>query len=133
MNRREMSINLVTAEELDDKARIWLRFLEKDASEKAGCPINSVRPMVARDLGLSPGTVRNIAESRNKGGVSAWIYERIRTRAIARMEAKINALQTGLEIARQSTLRRDAGAVCELETLISKARRTLEAMEKGQE
>lgn len=124
MIRRETSIKMVSATELDGQARTWLRFLERET----GHPINIARPKVARELGISPGTLRNISENRVKGGIAAWIYERIRHKAVLRMESKINALKTELEIARLATLERNQDTIGTLEHLISKAQETLETL-----
>lgn len=67
-------------------------WLEDDAARRFGLPVKVVRPLVAREVGVAPGTLENVRKGRTKG-LRGWIERKIDdalVRALKREAARID-------------------------------------------
>lgn len=89
----------MSAVEFDAFSRQSVRFLEDHAAEQGSMPVGVARKIVARRIGVSPGTLEGIRKGRTKG-VREWVAERIRAAFIRELEAEIARLSHELQMAR---------------------------------
>lgn len=80
----------------DDQARHWARELENAEARRRGEPVERVRPLLARRLGIAPGTFENLRRDRLKG-VRAWVYHALRDAYLAERERQHRALLHDIE------------------------------------
>lgn len=66
--------------------------MEKKAADKAGCSRLEARPKLARDIGITPGTIENLLRKRIKA-ISTNVYRRIVAAADRELLAEIGRLQ----------------------------------------
>lgn len=108
-----------------DNARRWARLLEEDGAAKAGLDLEDARPIVARKVGIFPGTLTRLRKNSLKS-ISAYAYDRLNKAAAQSIERKLVALQHELDITRQQGLdARSYDYVATLETLIARAKKDL--------
>jgi hypothetical protein len=109
-----------------DKARDWARSLEEDEAERAGFDrVEDARPVVARKLGIAPGTLTSLRKNRLKS-ISAHNYDRLNQAAAHLIEKKLVRLQHELDLTRQQGLdARSNDYVATLEALVARARKDL--------
>ena len=85
---------------VDTFARDWTSRLQRREIARSEVTKPVARRMVAREIGVSPGTLENIERGRTKG-VRGWIVERIKAAVIRELEAEIRGAQHELEVVRQ--------------------------------
>jgi hypothetical protein len=123
---------IVSAVAYLDNAREWARRLEEAEAEKAGLPVEEVRPKVAGRLGIAPGTFTSLRKNRLKS-ISAYAYDQL-NRAVERLlERQLAHLQHELHLARQQGLDPRCDFVASIEADIHKAEVALGISPDGRE
>lgn len=104
----------------DALARDWVGKLESGEAKRANLPQKLARPIVARRIGVSPGSLENIARGRTKG-IRNWIAERIKAAVIRELETEIRGLTHDLQVARQCGLGPGSPEVCSCKASLATA------------
>lgn len=81
-------------------AQSMVRRLETMERMRSGAPLKSVRPRVARAVGLSPGTLENIRRGRTKDPRFS-VIEKLRAALIRELEREKRAHEHELQILMQ--------------------------------
>lgn len=89
----------MNAASADLQAQEWARSLEDRERARSSLPLQGARKIVARHLGVSPGTLENLRRGRIKD-VRAGLLERLRTAVVRELETEIGRLNHELEMAR---------------------------------
>lgn len=87
--------------------------------------LDVARASLARRIGISPVTWRNLALGRLKR-IDAWMRDRLQALLIRELEAEIARLTHELEVARQCGDHLASQHVAEIETCLTRARSILE-------
>ena len=115
---------IVSAVAYIDNARDWARRLEEAEAERAGLPVEEVRPRVAGRLGIAPGTFTSLRKNRLKS-ISAYAYDQL-NRAVERLlERQLAHLQHELHLTRQQGFDPRCDYVAAIEADIHKAEAAL--------
>lgn len=85
---------------LDQDAKRWATVVEDGEAKRLGKNVEDVRPIVARRLGVVPGTMENLRKGRVKG-VRTWVYGRLRALFIEELQYEIQRLQHELFLVHQ--------------------------------
>jgi len=104
------SMNAVAS---DLQAQEWARSLEDRERARSSLPLQGARKIVARHLGIAPGTLENLRRGRIKG-VRAELLERLRACVVGELETEIDRLNHELEMARAGGHRASAGEIAEM-------------------
>lgn len=118
----------MTSIEFGDTAREWARRLEAREAQRSGLPVTAVRAVVARRIGVSPGTLENLRNGRLKS-IAAYIFAGIKAAIERDIQAEIHALETELEVARATGLDLSVDPLRAAEAALREARAAL--MEAG--
>lgn len=98
-------------------------WLEADAAKRLGVPLKQARPIVAREIGVPPGTLENVRNGRSKG-LRGWIERKIDealARAIRREIARLeNELTIAMARAGGSDRRAVQAALASRDALVAK-------------
>lgn len=117
-----------------ENARRWGRLLEEDEAARSGLErVEDARPIVARKVGVFPGTLKRLRNNSLKS-ISAYAYDRLNKAAAQAIERKLVCLQHELDLTRQQGLdARSDDYVATLETLVARAKKDLglDAPEQG--
>lgn len=84
------------------------------------------RRIVAREVGVAPGTFENLKRGRLKN--VDWVAAKINAAVIRRIEREIERLQHELEVARRVAARPDDAAIFEAQAAIDHARKLIAGM-----
>ena len=98
-------------------------WIEDDAARRYGLPVKLARPIVAREIGVAPGTLENVRKGRTKG-LRGWIERKIDAALTRALERQIAGLNHELEMAKA----RGVAADCRAIAPIVAARDGLEAL-----
>ena len=82
----------MTAVASDALARQWARQLEDREAARNGLSRVAARAKVARQIGVTPGTLENLSRNRLKG-VREWLYARLLAAVTKQAELELAALQ----------------------------------------
>lgn len=82
------------------EARNLTMILVNQQAKRSGDRI-AARKQVARDIGVSPGTIENLQRNRLKT-IAGWLRDALRARVIRELEAEIVRLQHEIAVLRQS-------------------------------
>jgi hypothetical protein len=107
-----------------EQAREVARSLERRERGRAG-NLDAARASLARRVGVSPSTWRNLALGRLKR-LDAWLRDSLQHLLIRELELEIARLEHELEIARRSGAHLASHDVSEIETHLARARAILE-------
>ncbi|MBB3771478.1 hypothetical protein FHS55_002077 [Angulomicrobium tetraedrale] len=77
----------------EDLASHLVKRLEKKEAEGTGLNITAVRPLVARRVGLSPGTMENLRRGRIKA-IKKHVYEWLLATVDRELASEIRKLET---------------------------------------
>lgn len=94
--KHPMSLAAINA----DTAASWAERLERRERERSGLPLHQARPVVARKLGIAPGTLENLRRGRIKDPRQS-LFDRLRTGVIRELEAEMRRLETEIHVLRQ--------------------------------
>lgn len=83
-----------------ERARDWAEALEDDAAKRNGVPLSDARPMVAREVGVSPGTLENLRKRRLKS-LGAHIYDALQRATVRRLERELARIEHELQLLKQ--------------------------------
>jgi len=106
-----------------EEARAQARTLEQRERGRAG-NLKSARAALARRVGVSPATWRNLAQGRLKR-LDACLRDRLCALIIRELEAEIARLEHDLATARSRGDHLGSQHVCEVQTHLAKARAIL--------
>lgn len=74
------------------RAQSWAEALEDHTAKRDGLRIVEARPIVAREIGVAPGTLENLRSGRLKG-VGTHIYRALQRATMKRLEAELRRIQ----------------------------------------
>lgn len=80
-----------------ERARDWAVAIEDAAAKEARASLRVVRPSVAREVGVSPGTLENLRAGRLKG-IAAHIYERLQAATLRRLQAEVQRIEHEIHV-----------------------------------
>jgi len=106
-----------------EHARKLARSLERREMGRSGS-VHTARLTVARRLGITPSTLRNLSLGRLKR-LDAWLRDSLEHMLIRELETEIARLQHELEIARRSGAHLASQHISEIETHLASARALL--------
>ena len=115
---------IVSAVAYVDNARDWARRLEDDEAARAGLPVEDARSIVARRLGIAPGTLTSLRKNRLKS-ISAHVYDTLNRAAARALERQLVQLEHELHLVKQQGLDARSDAVAAVETDIARVRSAL--------
>jgi len=114
----------VTAIDLVDTARGWAVRLEEAEAARSNVPVEHARPIVARKLGVSPGTLTSLRKRRLKD-ISAAVYAKLNAAVERLLERQLAALEHELHVVRQQSLNAGRYDLAEIEADIARVRASL--------
>jgi len=79
----------------------YVATLEKAEAQRHGIRVVEARPLVARGLQASAGTLEGIRKRRTKV-IPSWLMARIRARFIAHLQSEITRLEHEISLAHQT-------------------------------
>jgi len=112
---------------VDTFARDWTDRLQRREIMRSGGTVPDARRVVARQIGVAPGTLENITRGRTKG-VRGWIVERIKSAVIRELEAEIRGAQHDLEIVRRCGVDPRSSAFSAVEAAVESAKQQLSSL-----
>ena len=118
----------MTSLTIDQSAEAFARRLEDRERVRSRVTLPVARSIVARRVGVAPGTLERLRAGRIKG-VREWISAALRAALIAELEADIARAEHELAILRASSRRVDQSQVAEVEASILALR---DALRSGQ-
>ncbi len=86
-----------------ERARTWAAAIEDSAAKEARASLRVIRPSVAREVGVSPGTLENLRAGRLKG-IAAHIYERLQAATLRRLQGEMRRIEHEIHILAQQGL-----------------------------
>ena len=92
---------VMTSDVYVEDAKAWTRTLEDYEARYAGLTVVAARKRVARQIGVSVGTLENL-RNRSPKAVAAHIYARLKAGVIRKLEKELTRVEHELQIARQS-------------------------------
>lgn len=99
------------------------------AAMRDGVKLAQAREIVARRVGVSPGTIESIRRGRVKR-LAHDIFEKLRAALERQLEREIEAAAHDLAMVRASGARVDAAAIFEAEAALERARSVIREIEK---
>lgn len=109
----------------DADAKRWAQSMQDQERVRSGASIPQARRIIARRIGIAPGTLENLDRGRGKG-LRGWIRDQIRAAFCREIEAEIARLSHVLAVARLSDSGASPAAIREAETSIANARSLIE-------
>lgn len=107
-----------------DQARDWTRRLEDREAARSGLSVKEARPIVARRLGVAPGTLESVRKGRLKT-IAAHIYDRLRLNVVAELQAEMRALEHELHVLQATGVDPRDSAIDEVVADLAKVRLAL--------
>lgn len=107
-----------------EDARQFARRLEDREAARSGATLHFVRPVVARRIGVSPGTLENLRRGRLKD-VRKSIFDSLKAGVIREIEAEMRRCEHELQILRQTGADPRSDEIAEVEAGLAKAREAL--------
>ncbi len=98
---------------------LYERFEDREATRR-GLSLLDVRPIIARVLGVSPGTLTNLKRKRLKR--SEYLKDAITSAFIRSLEAEVARITHEIELLRQGGSRADSDEIMEAERLLARAK-----------
>ncbi len=83
------------------RARRWAETLEDREAKRSSLNVEEARPIVARRVGVMPGTLENLRKGRLKS-IATHVYESIRASVIRELLAEKARIDHELQIALQT-------------------------------
>ncbi len=84
-----------------ETAHHFVTKIENAEARRRNRTVDEVRPLVARKLDASPGTLENIRRLRSKI-IPNWLMERLRAEFVAVLHSEIQGLEHEVQLARQA-------------------------------
>ena len=82
--------NSIALSELNEAQRLTKDLIRRTA-KITGC-VSSAQKKLAREIGIAPGTIENLARGRNKG-IDGWVRDALRRLVAAEIRAEITELR----------------------------------------
>jgi hypothetical protein len=111
--KQRMSAADIAFEEAD-RTRELARRLEKRVASRVGS-LADARPIVARDIGVSPGTLETLRRGRLKR-IEGWLRDKVASLLMREIEAEIRRLNHELALYQQIGRAPRPGDLAEIET-----------------
>ncbi len=102
---------------IEEKARDWVVQLQDRERRRSGRKKPEVRRVVAKEIGVVPGTLENI-ERRRRNGISTTVFERIRAAFLREAANELKWWENERQIALQIGLDARCDEVREVEANI---------------
>lgn len=83
-----------------DRARMWAETLEDHTARREGLTIAEARPIVAREIGVAPGTLQNLRKRRLKS-IAGHIYGALQGAMVRKLEAELKRIEHELHVLAQ--------------------------------
>lgn len=115
---------IMTATAYLDRAKNWTRTLEDHEALRSGVKVKEARTIVARKVGIAPGTLENLRNGRVKA-IAAHIYDRLRAAVIGDLETELRRLTHELQILRQTGVDPRDSEMAEVASDLAKVRAAL--------
>jgi ABC-type taurine transport system ATPase subunit len=106
-----------------EQARALAQGLER-RERIQGSGVDAARTALARKVGVTPATWRNLVRGRLKR-LDAWMRDRLQALLVRELEAEIARLSHELQMARQGGLPLNSQHVSEAETYLAKVKAIL--------
>jgi hypothetical protein len=74
-----------------DEARGWAVALEDQTARQEGLTVAAARPIVAREVGVAPGTLENLRKGRLKG-LAKHVYDALQAATVRRLQNQLKRL-----------------------------------------
>ena len=107
-----------------DTAHLWTKRLEGIERVRSGLPADEVRPIVARRVGVAPGTLENIHRKRIKEPRKS-LMDKLRSALVRELEAEMMRHQHEIHILKQTGADPRDYEIAEVEASLEKIRQTL--------
>ena len=91
----------MSAVENVEVAQGWAARLENRERARTGWPLKAIRPLVAKKVGVSPGTLENLRHGRTKDPRKS-IFDKLRAALIRELEAEMRAHEHEIHILKQT-------------------------------
>lgn len=88
-------------------------WLEDDAAKRMGRPVREVRPILARQMGLAPGTLENVRKGRTKA-LRGWIERALDAALIKALKHQQARIENELAMAEARCVAADRGRLASL-------------------
>lgn len=103
----------------------WAERLESIEAARTGWPRKAIRPIVARRVGVAPGTLENLRRGRIKDPRKS-LYDKLRAALLRELENEIRAHEHERHILIQTGSDPRDDEIVAMDTRISRAKQTLE-------
>jgi hypothetical protein len=113
----------VTAVFVDD-ARGWARRLEDAEAARRHVPVEDARPIVARKLGIAPGTLTSLRKNRLKD-ISAAVYAKLNQAVEGLLARELAALEHELHVVKSKGFSAGEGDLAAVAEDIARVRAAL--------
>lgn len=107
-----------------EHAQGFARRLEEREAVRSGAPLSVVRPVVARRIGISPGTLENLRRGRLKD-VRKGVFDSLRAGVIQELEAEMRRCEHELAVLRQIGTDPRSDEISSVEASLASAREAL--------
>lgn len=105
-------------------AQEWAERMERRESARSGLPLKEARPIVARRIGVAPGTLENLRRGRIKDPRKS-LFDRLKSAMVRELEAEMRAHEHEIQILKQIGEDPRGDAFAEVETRLSEIREVL--------
>lgn len=97
-----------------DQYQRAIDFMEREVSHRRAIPLKQARPIIAREIGVAPGTIENIIRGRLKG-LKGEVERAIDAALVRLLERQRRGIAHELELAAARLERGDSGVVARAE------------------
>lgn len=108
----------------EDFAAYWVKRLEKQEAARTGRTVTDVRPIIARRVGIAPGTLENLRRGRIKA-IKKNVYEWLLAAADRQLRAEIALLEHERTVLATKTSRSDRRDLRQVDAHVAAARAAL--------
>lgn len=124
-NRDGQFVQMNAMTDVTDAER-FARYVEDAEATRLGVKLSEARPVVARRLGASPGTLENLRRGRLKI-IPNFLMARIRSEFVAVLQSEVTRLEHEIALARQTGMDHRENDLAAAQTQLVAAKKILGA------